>query len=284
MPPRHPVKPARRSSWPLLVLALAVIGLLAWLLYPREASPPSAQTLPPDDAVAQWGEPDATPRYPLGGPEDATRETVADLPPLGESDAALFDALAQLLDRTQLESLLVPEFVVQRVVVSIDNLPRRSLPARMHPVRPTPGALAVEAGEPPRLAAANHARYEARLSQLEDVGVEPLVDLYVLWYPRFQQAYRELGYPEGHFNDRLVEVIDHLLEAPEPGDSLDLVRTERGYAYADPSLEEASVGHRAMFRIGPQNTARLKDWLRKLRAEVTSRADADAGAAGDVPR
>ena len=40
--------------------------------------------------------------------------------------------------------------------------------------------------------------------------------LYRRLYPLFQQAYAELGYPTGHFNDRLVEVVDHLLAAPEP--------------------------------------------------------------------
>lgn len=271
MPPRRPAKPTRRSPWPLLVLALAVIGLLAWWMASREAPSPQATIAPASDPIAEWGEEGDEPVYPIRDPQAGDPDAFVDLPGLGDSDSALFEALAQLLDRAQLESLVVPEFIIQRVVASVDNLPRRSLPARMHPVRPTPGVFAVEAGEPPRLAAANHERYAERLSQLEGVGTGPLVDLYVQWYPRFQQAYRELGYPEGHFNDRLVEVIDHLLAAPEPEGPLELVRTEHGYAYADPGLEEASVGHRAMFRIGPENAARLKAWLRELRVEVTSR-------------
>ena len=38
--------------------------------------------------------------------------------------------------------------------------------------------------------------------------------MYKQYYPLFQQAYVDLGYPEGYFNDRLVEVIDHLLATP----------------------------------------------------------------------
>lgn len=278
MPPRHPAKPVRRSPWPWLFLAVVVIGLLAWMLFPREAAPPAAQPTPVGEGVAEWTDEDAGPRYPLDGEGRDDPDAQVDLPGLGDSDAAFLDALAQLVDQAQLDSLVVPEFIIQRVVASVDNLPRRSLPARMHPVRPTPGAFEVESGEPPRIAAANHARYATRLSQLEGVGVGPLVDLYVRWYPRFQEAYRELGYPEGHFNDRLVEVIDHLLEAPQPEAPLLLVRTEHAYAYADPGLEEASVGHRAMFRIGPENAARLKSWLRELRTEVTRRAGSDGDA------
>lgn len=279
MPPRRPAKPARHSLWPIIIAtAVIALGALAWWMYQRDALPPAMDSTPADDAVAPWREDDTAPRYPIGAQDPDDPDAVVALPGLGDSDAALLDALAQLLERTQLESLVVPEFIIQRVVASVDNLPRRSLPARMHPVRPTPGAFELEAGEPPRLGAANHARYSVRLSQLESVGVGPLVDLYERWYPRFEQAYRELGYPDAHFNDRLVEVIDHLLEAPEPGGALELVRTERGYAYADPTLEAASVGHRAMFRIGPENADRLKAWLRELRAEVTSRAAVGAEA------
>lgn len=281
MPPRRPVKPARRSPWPIVLIAAVVVaGVLAWWMLPRDAPLPGVAPTPPADVVQEWGEADSAPRYPIGVQDADDPDVVVDLPGLGDSDAGVMDALAQLLDRTQLESLVVPEFIIQRVVASVDNLPRRSLPARMHPVRPTPGAFQVEAGEPPRLGTGNHERYASRLSQLEGVGAGPLVDLYVHWYPRFQQAYRELGYPEGHFNDRLVEVIDHLLEAEEPGGEPELVRTEHGYAYADPRLEEASVGHRAMYRIGPENARRLKAWLRELRSEVTSRS----GVAGDARR
>jgi len=272
MPPRRPDKPSGRSFWPIVLIALVALGVLAWWMYQRDAHAPAVEPTPTDDVVAPWGEDDAGPRYPIGVQDPSDPDALVELPGLGDSDAVLLDALAQLLDRTQLESLVVPEFIIQRVVASVDNLPRRSLPARMHPVRPTPGAFQPEPGEPPRLGEGNHARYAARLSQLEGVEVAALVDLYERWYPRFEQAYRELGYPDAHFNDRLVEVIDHLLEAPEPGGSLELVPTERGYAYADPRLEEASVGHRAMFRIGPHNAGRLKAWLGELRAELTRRA------------
>ena len=50
---------------------------------------------------------------------------------------------------------------------------------------------------------------------MESVDTGRLAALYVRFYPLFQQAYRDLGYPNGYFNDRLVEVIDHLLVTPE---------------------------------------------------------------------
>ena len=39
--------------------------------------------------------------------------------------------------------------------------------------------------------------------------------IYFHFYPLFQQAYENLGYPQKYFNDRLIEVIDDMLKAPE---------------------------------------------------------------------
>ena len=50
---------------------------------------------------------------------------------------------------------------------------------------------------------------------LESIDSAKLVALYVRFYPLFQQAYAELGYPSRYFNDRLFEVIDHLLATPD---------------------------------------------------------------------
>ncbi|MCA8886134.1 MAG: DUF3014 domain-containing protein, partial [Hyphomonadaceae bacterium] len=62
----------------------------------------------------------------------------------------------------------------------------------------------------------NAARYGALVRWIESVDMERAVALYARLYPLFQQAYEELGYPGRYFNDRLVAVIDHLLQAPEP--------------------------------------------------------------------
>ena len=50
---------------------------------------------------------------------------------------------------------------------------------------------------------------------MQAVDTGRLIAVYVRYYPLFQQAFRDLGYPNGHFNDRVVEVIDDLLAAPE---------------------------------------------------------------------
>jgi len=84
----------------------------------------------------------------------------------------------------------------------------------------------------------------------------------------FQQAYEDLGYPGRFFNDRLVEVIDHLLAAPEPQGPIQLVQPKVFYQFADARLEDLSAGQKLLIRMGPANERSLKAKLRDLRAEL----------------
>ena len=109
------------------------------------------------------------------------------------------------------------------------------------------------------------------------------VRLYARLYPLFQAEYVELGYPDGYFNDRLVQVLDHLLATPEPAGPLAVQLTPvEGevpslqpwvrYEFADPALEAASAGQKIMLRVGAVNERRLKAQLRALRAELVRQA------------
>jgi len=63
-----------------------------------------------------------------------------------------------------------------------------------------------------------------------------LIAVYVEYYPLFQQAYDDLGYPSAYFNDRLVEVIDHLLETPDTKDPM--LRVYHRFVSTNPSQPE----------------------------------------------
>ncbi len=51
---------------------------------------------------------------------------------------------------------------------------------------------------------------------ISKLDMQQLAALYIHYYPLFQQSYQNLGYPNGYFNDRLVQVIDNLLATPQP--------------------------------------------------------------------
>ncbi len=87
--------------------------------------------------------------------------------------------------------------------------------------------------------------------------------------PLFQQAYVELGYPDGDFNLRLLEIVDLLLAAPEVPQPVRLLKPEAYYLFADPELEALPAGAKLMIRMGNDNAGQVKAKLRELKAALT---------------
>jgi hypothetical protein len=100
---------------------------------------------------------------------------------------------------------------------------------------------------------------------LEAVDTASLVETYRENYPLFQEAYRQMGYAEGEFSDRLLAIIDELLASPEAGDPVHLVKPEAFYLFTDPALESLPAGQKVMLRMGTDNAARVKARLRDIR-------------------
>ena len=126
-------------------------------------------------------------------------------------------ALVELLGAKQVLNFLQVDGFVRRAVATVDNLPRERATSRVWPVQPAPDRFTVQ-GAAPRRPSAPRTPRATRLSCSSSNRSMPrsAAALYAKFYPLFQQAYEELGYPGRYFNDRLVAVIDHLLQAPEP--------------------------------------------------------------------
>jgi hypothetical protein len=212
----------------------------------------------------------------------------AALPALAGSDDHVARALGELLGARDMAAFLQMDGLVRRVVATVDNLGREHAPARLWPVNPTPERFAVVGSGPVQtIGLDNAARYGALVRWIESVDMERAVALYARLYPLFQQAYEELGYPGRYFNDRLVAVIDHLLQAPEPASPVAVKLTEvKGdvpstrpwvrYEFADPQLQSLSSGQKIMVRVGLENERRLKARLKALRTLVATGAVAKA--------
>jgi hypothetical protein len=223
-----------------------------------------------EEPVAQQAEPAQAP--PAESVEPGIKHPIAanaePLPSLNESDPALKDSLGGLFGRS-LDAILVPKNIVRHVVVTIDNLPRKKTAVQLWPVKPTSGEL-VTSGADLNLSLSrdNDARYAAPMQLVKAVDAPQLVALYKRFYPLFQQAYVDLGYPDGYFNDRLVEVIDHLLETPDINGPIRLTQPGVAYQFADAQLEERSAGQKTLLRMGSENAAAIKAKLRDVRREI----------------
>jgi Protein of unknown function (DUF3014) len=248
-----------------IALTAALIFSARWYMTatPTVATPPVAQT--PEPAPPAPAAPKI--EYPI---ERAQTEPSA--PPqvaLDASDTPMREALASLFKGNKLPEFVQPTNLIRSIVATIDNLPRSKVAPRLMLVQPTPGALStMSVGDNLVIAADNSARYAPVVALVHAIDTKQLLAIYVRFYPLFQQAYRELGYLDGYFNDRLVAVIDHLIATPDVKPPIALVQPKVLYQYADPELEALSAGQKAMIRVGPDNAAVLKAKLREIRYRV----------------
>lgn len=247
-----------------LIFVLATAGV--YYLRSRNQPLPAAPSAPAAVAPAP-SEPGIA--HPL--PEGAGNAASAPLPELAVSDAPLRDALAEISSADAVKDFLAPQDLIRKIVVTVDNLPRQKVAVEKRPANPAAGSFLVNGDElHATLDQRNFERYKPMIAVIGKLDAKQLGALYIHYYPLFQQSYQNLGYPNGYFNDRLVEVIDDLLATPEPKGPIELVRPNVMYIYADSALEARPAGQKLLIRMGPENAKIIKAKLTELRAVITA--------------
>jgi hypothetical protein len=249
----------------VVVVLLAAAGFAAYYFGPWSRPPviPPAPRAEAPPAAPAPAEPQG-PQHPI-----ASTEPPQPLPTVKESDPAMRDTITGLVGADAFQRFFEPEDILHRIVATIDNLPRKSYASRLDPMKTPSGAFATT-GQDDALAVApaNAARYTPYVRTLEAVDPDKLVAAYAHFYPLFQKAYVDLGYPNGYFNDRLVQVIDDLLATPDVQGPIRLVVPHVLYEYADPDLQSRSAGQKVLLRMGRENAGKVKAKLREIRARV----------------
>ena len=245
----------------VIVVVLAVMGAAVWYFWPE---PPKLPPAPPVETPKVVPAEPQGPQHPIA---EAPQEVP--LPTVKESDPAMRDALSALIGADAFKRYVVPEEIVHRIVATIDNLPRKTYAQRLNPVNTPAGQFATTGKDDSlAIAPANAARYTPYVAVFDAIPTDKLVTSYVHFYPLFQKAYVDLGYPNGYFNDRLVEVIDHLLATPDVQGPVKLVVPHVLYEYADPDLQSRSAGQKVLLRMGTDNAKKVKAKLSEIRARV----------------
>ena len=271
-----------KSTYVIIAGVLVAAAAALYVLNDRQEKPS-----PPPLVSTGTAEPPApvSPpvKYPVESRPTEAPEKAA-LPPLSASDAPVRATLVDWLGKDSVVSFLQLDDFVRHAVATVDNLGRSHAAPRLWPVNPMPGRFAVvQAGDGMDVAPGNAERYTAFIAFVDHIDTQRALDLYVRWYPWFQQAYEELGYPGHYFNDRLIEVIDLLIATPVPDRPITLKLTEvKGpivsthpwlrYEFADPALEALPAGQKVMLRVGPANQHRLTSKLKEIRAGLTKTA------------
>ena len=260
------------------IIAVIFLGAVVWTF--RDALFPPDESVPAiEPTVPAMPEPttDGGPRYPLPASpagrlpmDEGQPRNLVPLPPLDDSDAYFLLEIGNAF-HPAFKALLVRDAVIDRLVSTVDNLTRPKIADNIRPVDRLPEAFGSDIDQDGNvvLGPSSYLRFDAIVAQIYYADLDAVFDMYQRFYPLFQKAYERLGYPDAYFNDRLVDVIDHLLATPVPAHPLVLVRPNVLYEFADPDLEALSSGQKLMLRMGPDNAATMKRVLQKFRVKLT---------------
>ena len=246
----------------LLAVVILLVGAAGYYFMQQDATPEPPPITASPEPIAP-----VAPVEPV--PQPVLESAAPPLPQLKDSDPVMREALSDLLGADTFKKYFRLDEIVRHIVVTIDNLPRKTAAARLFPTRPVGGKFRTR-GEEENLAISpkNAARYTPYVRIAEMADARKLVAVYTRFSPLFQRAYQELGYPTGSFNDRLITVIDHLLDAPEVKGAVRLVQPNVMFQYANPALEAQSAGRKILMRMGLENGAKIKGKLREIRREL----------------
>lgn len=281
--PRTSKTPAIITSVIVLAVVLAA-GYFGWQHFkPRPAPVPVVEPVAqvPETAPVPLAPVAPAIQHPIDPPAPEAAGGTAPLPTLADADQQVGDLLTELLTRKNVLAFLQLDGFVRRAVATVDNLAREQAPSRVWPINPTPERFTVQRGSDgvDTIHPDNQRRYTPMVQMLEAVDTAQAVALYRRLYPLFQQAYEELGFPGRYFNDRLVQVLDHLIATPVPTTPLAVKLVEvKGevpstrpwvrYEFVDSSLESLSAGRKVLLRVGPEHQQRLQAKLRDIRQRI----------------
>ncbi|MCP4299999.1 MAG: DUF3014 domain-containing protein [Gammaproteobacteria bacterium] len=263
---------------PDLNLALAILVVVAvagagWYFRDELLPQPEQPVVTPPESAIGEAVVDDGPAHPMTPAESAefVQRELEPLPPLDDSDSYFLVTLVDIFG-ADIEALLVKKAIIDKFVATLDNLPRDRVAEKIRPAGRLSERFRVDAAGNEGaiyLSPDNYQRYDPLLSKIASADIDAVADTYRRFYPLFQQSYERLGYPDGYFNDRVVEVIDHLLAMPpQPDEPIRLVRPHVLYEFADSRLEAMSSGQKLLLRMGPEHAAIVKRFLRDLCAEL----------------
>ena len=202
--------------------------------------------------------------------EASVTAAVIQLPSLNNSDDFVFEGLRALLNGAALIRLMADDQIIRKFVVFVENISRGGFPqtglpykgiTQPMPIRNIDDNLFVMDGSA-------HARFNQVIDIFVSIDTAASMALYRTLSPLFQQAYAEIGFRNVSFDDTLRSAINNVLRTADVAGPYQLVRPSIMYLYADASIENLQQVHKQLIRIGPENSAKLKDKLREFVTEL----------------
>jgi hypothetical protein len=195
------------------------------------------------------------------------------LPALDASDGFLRDLVAALSNHPMLARLLATPGLVREGTLAVVQIGEGRTPiVPLTSMRPATRAAATSSSGS-GIAAGSYERWGGSIAALTSVSASDAAQVYVNVKPLFDQAYTELGNPNGDFDVAIVQAIHTLDETPSTADTA-TVTSRPGYIeYDDPALKALRPVQKQYLLLGPANRAKVRSWLHEFAAALELKID-----------
>jgi hypothetical protein len=228
------------------------VYFLAWRKTPTA---PADMRTATEQAVAP-----AAPARPL--PEAG--ETI-DLPPIDQTDAIVRELVSKLSSHPTIAAWLTTDQLIRNFTVVVDNISTGRTPSgHLGKIRPTGNFQVREDRNGLWIDPRSYARYDKYADAISGLDARGAARLYATLKPRIQDAYRELGHPDGNVDPAVERALVDLLKTPVIDGDVALASRTVAYEFADPRLQSLSSAQRQFLRMGPRNVRLVQAKLREV--------------------
>jgi hypothetical protein len=235
----------------IAVGALVLGGLGAWWWGARHV--PVAQNQTPAVSATE-------------GELTPTPESARALPPLGQMDTFLRALIGALSSNPTLARWLATDDLIRQLASAVDRVSRGQTPARnLAVLRPQDVIVVKGARSQMTIDPQSYRRYDSLTAAVMSLNPKGVADAYRTIQPRLEEAYRALGTSENSVDEAVAVALNILIATPEVRDPIRVVPGKGAtYAFADPRLEALPPIQKQMIRLGPANTAAVRERLQEI--------------------
>jgi len=184
---------------------------------------------------------------------------------LAESDDYIRTIVREISTHPRLASWLKTKNIIRKFTAAVDNIAGGQSPRRQIDFfSPRTPFSVIKRGERLIIDPASYRRYDPVVDVFISLDTKGCVSLFRSLKPLFQEAYRELGYPEADFETTLIRAILELLRTPIVENEIVVEKGVVNYYMVDPVLEELSEAQKHLLRMGPDNVAAIQMKLREI--------------------
>jgi hypothetical protein len=237
--------------WVVVGAAVVVIAVLGYWYFRSEPVAPPVET-----------EAAAPPTTEEVAPPPAEPMT---LPALGESDTLVRDLVRGISSNPELATWLATPGLVRNAAVVVDNIAEGVTPAKhLSMFAPKQEFQAAGNEDAPFTDPRSFARYNGIADAVASIDAGGAVQAYRNLRPLFDEAYKDLGHPDGNFDVALQKAISLLLATPDAPADVPLESRVESYHFKDAALEDLTGAQKQLLRMGPRNDRLIKDKLREI--------------------